>query len=591
MKRLFFFQSIFIITLFVTVPSIQLFSEETEVNTNPLSAQLSFKPQSLPPGSNGEIVIDIVLDPEFHAYLDRFKIETRFTIGELKIDPIVEFHDTVSNTIKKGVRQKAQLRTSFEIPENEPLKSGIEKIFLTYQACTVKFCLFPKTLELSGNIKVENISSIEKSNPFSIPYLSSTNQLEEKLKESLFLALLIVFILGLASSLTPCTYPMIPITMAILGTRNKSQSHLKSFLLSHTYVLGIALTYSILGMVAAKTGALFGSALGNPWVIFPMALIFVIMGLSMYGLFEIQAPGFIRNWTAKFKTDPSYLSSFLAGILAGVVASPCLGPVLVTILTFVAQTQNLFLGFFLLFFFSLGLGTPYLLLGTFTHIVKQMPKAGPWMNMINFIFGTLMILMALYFVKPLIEVKTFSVLLTFTFILISYFFSLFMGWQEKRSLAHKLFQTTFISIILFGLVSLSFKFLKIENPLFKNETQLHGSHWPPYSKIEIERALNEKKPVLIDFQAEWCVACLELATYTFSDPQVIEFGKNFILLQVDATTDSEMVKQLKNEYEILGLPTVIFIDSNGKVRKELTLTGFEPAPKFLERMKLLINQE
>jgi thiol:disulfide interchange protein DsbD len=187
---------------------------------------------------------------------------------------------------------------------------------------------------------------------------------------------LFVFVSGFLTSLTPCVYPMIPITISIIGARSAQSQRSRAFLLSLSYVLGIAFTYSLLGLFAAFSGALFGSALSNPWVVGFVGLVFVAMALSMFGLFELQVPAVIRDKFGNRSTGSGFGGAFLAGLFSGIVASPCIGPVLVSILTYVAQTKNALFGFSLLFTFALGMGLLFLAIGTFSGLTSKIPKSG-----------------------------------------------------------------------------------------------------------------------------------------------------------------------------------------------------------------------
>jgi thiol:disulfide interchange protein DsbD len=196
-----------------------------------------------------------------------------------------------------------------------------------------------------------------------IAFNAAVALLKERKKEIIkrkFLAFLFVFAIGLLTSLTPCIYPMIPITIAVLGKEAHARSRWQNILVSICYVLGIGVTFSALGVFAASTGALFGSFMSSAWVLGFVCLVFFAMSLSMFGLFEIQAPQFLRDGILSHLHLHGYLGAFVSGLLAGVVASPCVGPVLVGVLTFVAQTQSLWLGFWLLFTYALGMGVLFL---------------------------------------------------------------------------------------------------------------------------------------------------------------------------------------------------------------------------------------
>lgn len=387
-----------------------------------------------------------------------------------------------------------------------------------------------------------------------------------------------IFFAGFLTSLTPCIFPMIPITLSVLGAQSLNQNKLKSFLISIIYVHGIATTYSILGLLAAKSGALFGSYLSNPWVVGFIALIFVFMGLSFYGLFHIQVPHFLRSKLGSRNFQKNYLGAYLSGLVAGIVASPCVGPVLVALLAHVAKSQNLALGFLYLFTYAMGLGLIFIVLGTFSNLLNKIPKSGPWMNSVKFIFGSTLILMSAYYLKPVLKAEFFHIYLGLLLILISGVNGLF---ETKR---HKFFYIKKnIMLIIFILGSgLTLKgFLETPSP-----TTPKSSQWVPYSEDVLETAKGHKI-VMIDFWAEWCEACHTLEKQTFSDPQVKAILDDFLLVKVDATHDTEPVSSILTKYDVTGLPYILFIEKDGTIRTDLTLTGYEPPSAFLKRLQNL----
>jgi thiol:disulfide interchange protein DsbD len=344
---------------------------------------------------------------------------------------------------------------------------------------------------------------------------------------------------------------MIPITLAVLGTKDHSRSRWRGLAISLAYVFGIAITYAILGVIAAKTGALFGSALQQPWVVGAIALLFVIMGLSMYGLFEVKLPDAIANKiaTQRVGNAGSFVAAFVSGLIAGVVASPCVGQVLVSILAYVAQTQDVVLGFSLLFVFAFGLGQIFLILGTFSQLMQRLPRSGPWLGYIKFIFGTTMIAMAIYFAYPVIK---------------PWWMHTFGGAKTVSECA---------------------------NPSPNGLACEAGDSfpkpaWKKYSLMALQEAKAAGHPVILDFKADWCAACHELDKLTFSDSRILAL-KDVVWLEFDATNSSAELDELKAKYKILGLPFVAIFDSKGEWRADLTLTGFEDAEAFLARLERL----
>jgi thiol:disulfide interchange protein DsbD len=572
---------------------------DRELNENPLIILEShFNPSRTSPGGTVELQLKLKLDKNFHAYADRFQLKfenpDEIKIDKIKISPLIQFKDVVSGALKEGMEGEASLTalTEFNLGM-QAAKKDID-VALQYQACSKETCLFPKTIHVK--VPFELVGTTDSAPPAKI---RQKTELEGALNKGIVSAIFFVFMVGFLTSLTPCIYPMIPITLAVLGAKSKGQTRLRSFLLSITYVLGIAVTYSCLGMVAASTGSLFGSALSNVYVVTAIALVFVVMGLSMYGLFEIQAPAFIRNKMGAGQTQSGYAGAFVTGLVAGIVASPCIGPVLVSILAYIAQTQNLALGFILLFTFALGMGVLFVVLGTFSQLFNKVPKAGAWMDGVKFIFGTTMVGMGLYYVAPIYPIWLFQILLALTMILIASHFGAFESNQGLTPVA-RLRKGIMVSFFVIGLLFAILGTLNKIDYHFSSNLAAENSgsqragakmNWKVFKPESLAEAKQKHQVVIIDFSAEWCGACKELEKYTFTNEKIIDESQKFTLLRVDATEESPSLTLLKNEYKIVGLPTMIFIDANGQINEAITLTGFEEAPEFLKRMKQVQGQK
>ena len=526
----------FLLSFLVFIQFMTTMGEQDISKLNPMKVRRAFL-EKVTPGKLVHFQMEVNLEEGFFAYQNQFKLKVNqpenSLVGELFISPIVEFDDAISKKQKKGIKDSATITTQIQIPED--LEVGVTNtldIRLTYIACTKKFCLTPRFI----NFKIPIVWNIQEKPKTGITgFLQGIeSRIEGEIKDHFILSLFWVFFFGFLTSLTPCVYPLIPITLTILGGREK-KSRWNSFLVSLFYVFGIAITYAFLGLVAAQTGQLFGSLISHPAVMIVISLILFAMGLSLLGLFEIQAPAFIRNSMANRRIEKNYLSVFISGLLAGVIASPCVGPVLVGILAYIAHHQDSFLGFVLLFTFAMGFGSLFILLGTF-QLTDKLPRSGQWMKGVKILLAFCLFGLSFYYSWPLLKKQ--------------------QSESELSKTAKK----------------------------FKKQPR-----WQKYTTQKVEEAKKQGRPVIIDFYADWCLSCTELDELTFSQPEVIERSPHFTMIKVDATSPSKELKKITDQYEVYGLPTIIFINSKGEVLKDLTLTGFEKASLFTRRMDQLID--
>jgi thiol:disulfide interchange protein DsbD len=375
-------------------------------------------------------------------------------------------------------------------------------------------------------------------------------------RRGLLLVLLSIFAGGLALNLTPCVYPVIPLTVGYFG-RQSSGSKGRLFALAAIYVLGMATMYSILGVVAALSGRLFGSMLQNPWVLTAIAAALVAMALSMFGVWEIRMPTALMN---RAGARAGAAGAYGMGLFVGVVAAPCIGGFIVGLLAFVAARQDPFLGFLFFFVLSLGLGLPYLFLAAYSGRLARLPRAGEWMEGVKKIFGWILLAMAAYFLRSVVPPPLGKWLLPLVLVIGAVAIlvtRLGLRWPIKAGAA----------VVLIAIA------------IFFVPRELKG--WQPYA----EEVVGAGRPAVIDFSAEWCLPCLELEKKTFSDPRVAEALSRRALLKADMTKiGSPEAVALAERFGILGVPTVIFLDGSGKERQDLRLVGFENAERFLERL-------
>lgn len=385
-----------------------------------------------------------------------------------------------------------------------------------------------------------------------------------------FAALALIFLGGLALNLTPCVYPLIPITLAYFGGQASGRPA-RTFALAATYVLGMCATYSALGVLAATTGGLLGAILQNPVALVFVAIVLVALGLSMFGLYDVQVPMALRN---RITSRSGFGGALFMGLTVGLVAAPCIGPFVVALLAYVGSVGSPLLGFWLFFVLALGLGLPYLFLGGFAGTATGLPRAGAWMVWVKKVFGFVMFAMALYFVNPLLPQAVSS----YTIPVLLIVAGIHLGFVENSPIRSTGFRAARVATA--AVCALIAALLMI--PANASE----GIAWQPYSESALRQALTAGRPVIIDVTAEWCLPCKEMDHFTFTDPDVVAASAGFVTLKADITRGIEGdLADLQERYRILGAPTILFFGPDGQERGTLRLTGFVEAKAFRARME------
>jgi thiol:disulfide interchange protein DsbD len=382
--------------------------------------------------------------------------------------------------------------------------------------------------------------------------------------------LLGIFAGGMALNLTPCVYPLIPITVSYFGGRSG-----KGQLIGHglCYIGGLSITNSAIGVIAALTGGLMGAMLQNPLVLAAVAAILIFFATSLFGFWELRLPsGLIQ---AASKSYAGYLGTLFMGLMMGVVAAPCIGPFVLGLLTWVASMGSPWLGFIIFFTLSLGLGLPLFFLAVFSGQIEKLPRSGEWMIWVKKLMGWVLVGMAVYFIKPVLP-KTAGILLLATVALAG---GLHLGWIDKTKASFRAFEWIRNGVVIISVV--------IATMLITSWVkQGSGVTWQPYSDGLFSEVKRLKKPVIIDFYADWCAPCRELDEITFHDAEIVKQAKkNFIMVKVDLTRKGNPGQEhLLREYEVKGVPTVVFLDHQGNERHDLRLADFLPPDQFLIRM-------
>jgi thiol:disulfide interchange protein DsbD len=358
------------------------------------------------------------------------------------------------------------------------------------------------------------------------------------------------------------------VTIAYFG--NQGGGPRKITVLAIIYVLGIALTFSLAGVAVALSGGLFGAALQNPLVLIAIAAMLLGLAGSSFGLFSLKPPQWLMRRAGMAR--PGYLGSLVMGLGMGVVAAPCIGPIVLGLLLMVERSASPVFGFVLFFTLAIGLGLPYIALALAAGHIKALPRSGEWLAWVEQLFGFVLVGLALYFLDPVMRGWAMRIMPYYAAAT-----GIFLGFMTPAGRQWRPF-LVFRSAL--GALSLGALVWLILFPAAKPARQLA---FDSYDVAILNQARAAKRPVVIDFSADWCIPCREMLRTTFRDPAVIEAASHFVRLQADVTETNRRTRQLSLQYEIKGVPTTVFIDKHGRILKREV--GYLDAHRFLSDLR------
>jgi thiol:disulfide interchange protein DsbD len=466
---------------------------------------------------------------------------------------------------------------------SDKLTVGNDTLFgmLQLQACNNQICIAPSSIPVTIPLHVvdasekvnainqdEFASSSESVSGFTQPKNELADLFESKGSLVAFLA---IFVIGLALNLTPCVYPMLSVTVSLFGAQTETNPA-KVFLKAVVYVLGIASMYSILGVTAALGGGLFGSWLQSPLVLGTIGALLFAMALSSFGLYQIQMPFWLTSKLGGSK-GTGIISVFLSGLVVGVFAAPCIGPPVIALLTLVGTKGDPVFGFWAFFILSLGLGFPYLILATFSGLLKKIPKSGAWLVWVERIFGVVLTGAALFYFSLAVVPKYAAYVVPLTLFVGGIYLGFIDNSGKDRPLLKRIQRAVGGLCVLLGLY-------------VANGLRTPGLSWEPYSEKRLSEAKANGMPVIMDFYADWCIPCMELDRNTFTNVEVTKEAKEFVRLKVDLTHfDSPEAEALRKKYNISGVPTIVVLKSDGEEHTESRIVGFVPPDDFVKKLK------
>jgi thiol:disulfide interchange protein DsbD len=540
--------------------------------------------------SNKAIVFDLNLAKDIYIYDEQLKVEIKTDkvvdiTSKLNIRKPIDFHDFLVHFDSMNIEVPISLIQT--IAKDQPYE-----VIFSFQGCSsAGLCYQPmsKVFKAKPITTIKKVEKVDKK-PKEALEQNESDSIAQTLKDgNIFIVLGTFFIFGLLLALTPCVFPMIPILSSIIVSHSgdgKSMSAKKGMFLSLIYVLAMSVAYTIAGVLAGLFGANLQAALQNPVVLVIFAAVFVALAFSMFGYFKLELPQSWQNRLNRVSQNgekkQGYSGIAIMGFLSALIVGPCVAPPLAGALVYIGQTGDALLGGAALFVMSLGMGAPLLLVGAGAG--KFMPKPGGWMDTVSKVFGVVMLGVAIWMLERIIPAMATMILWSLLFIGSSWF----------------VLKSSNNIIKIFGFILFAYGFILALgagsgsknpiNPLEYIGTNTNISHGLEFKRVKTLQELddivkNTNKPIMLDFYADWCISCKELEESTFKDKNVINMLKDFTLLQVDTTKNTQYDKDLLKRFNLFGPPGIIFWDKNGKEIDSAKLVGYKNSKEFIEHIK------
>jgi thiol:disulfide interchange protein DsbD len=561
--------------------------------------------------------LDWIIAPGYYLYRDRIKATgeavgaPQFPEGQVKSDEYfgkqVVYHDELIATLPVQRSGGGALNVALNVTYQGCAEAG-----LCYPPVTRTVSVqLPPTLggggAAAGGTQSAAQAGVQAAAP-PVAYVSEQDRLAKLLKSGSMLAVLLQFFVGgLLLAFTPCVLPMVPILSGLIVGQGKSVTTGRAFLLSLTYVLGMAVTYTITGALFAAAGKQVQAVFQQPWIIMLFAALFVAMALSMFGLFTLQMPGFIQTRVAQLSNRQrggSFGGVAVMGMLSALIVTTCVGPVLVAALIVIGQTGDVLRGAAALFAMSLGMGAPLLVVGSSAG--RWMPRAGAWMDSVKRLFGALMLVLAAWMLARVVPARWTLLLFAIPSVAAAIVLWGFVPMAHARRAIRAggdrggegattrarpalwLARSAAVLVALYTLVLLVGAGRGAEDPLQPLARASAAAQAPAFTSIasvadlqrEVQAAAAAHQAVMLDFYADWCTSCQEMQRYTFTDPGVREALKSVRLLRADVTANSPDDQALLHQFQIYGPPTIAIYDTQGHEHQEYRVVGYMKAPEF-----------
>lgn len=557
------------------------------IGSDKLSAQLAL-PDSVLRGASADFRVAAEIAGGWHVNAheptDPFLIPTvaSFDLPEgIRVTDVAypepEEHEFAFAAGKMLLVYDGKIQIPGKLHVDESFRGSTAEIVATvrYQACNDTTCMPPRNAIAKGTFKVRDTAAVAPA--AGAPAAGGAGSgipgvgidfaawLSER---GLGLTLLLIVALGLGLNLTPCVYPLISVTIAFFGSQAQENTG-RRLRLALAYVLGITLTFSAVGVAAAFSGGIFGAALQKPPVLVFIAGVLTILAMSSFGFFQLQAPTWLMQKVGG--STQGAVGALFMGSTMGIVAAPCVGPVVLGLIVFAGSQQSVPLGLAMFFALGLGLGLPYVGLAMAAGSINSLPRSGDWMVWIERLFGFLLLGLAVYFIAPLLP-KVIAVWVVPALIAGA---AVFLGFVDRSGNSLAYFPPIKRVAGIAGIALATW--FAWPQPA---ESQIR---WQVLDVATAERAGELGRPSVIDFVAEWCIPCHEMEVTTFADPAVLEEAGRFEMFKADITTEDETTTALIERFAVQGVPTVIYLDSNGNEVQRFV--GYVGPEQMLEAMR------
>ena len=586
------------LSLFFVVISSASFSQSlfSLPNNNILDPEEAFVMKAKVNQAN-ELTIFWNIEEGYYLYKDKFFFSSanQIQLGNLSFSPSTLNYDEFFGNVEVHYNY-AEVKIPFSRVTPEEFIASLK---INYQGCKKDSICYPP-IEKNIELIIPSTYSFDTS-LYERPIVSEQDRLKQMIVNSpIWIVLLTFYGFGLLLSLTPCVLPLIPIISGIVIGQKKNVSTFEAFSLSSTYVMGMCFTYTIGGAIAATLGYQLQAAFQEPWIIITFSLVFLMLALSMFNFFEITLPNklnlYINNIVDNQKKG-TFLGTFLIGVLSALIVTTCIAPPLVATLAVISQNGDVIKGSASLFFLSLGMGTPLIIIGTSAG--KFLPKSSYWMSYIKNCFGFLILALAIWMLERIMP----NNLITMLWAILIFSIGIFL---TKIYINKKIFSRYYVillgvSVCIYSLSIIANLLLSSQRPFLPSEliwnkrtvsTQENKLDFYSIRNIEqleknISNAISMGKPVMLELTADWCVTCKEIERYTFSNEEVVKKSQELMLFQIDITDNTDSDRKLLKYLNSFGPPTIIFYNINGEEASDLRTVGFISKDQLIQRLNYL----